>query len=68
VHFIHSVYLAREHQQALLAEAAQDQLVQEALRSRHPASSRPRTSRISNAFHRASTALGLASLTGTRAA
>ena len=67
VYYEHSIFLAREHQQALLAEAAQDRLVQEALRNRHSASPRTHASRMRKTLRQASAVLGLMWLLGSRA-
>ena len=64
-HF-HCIDLARGHQQALLAEAAHEQLVQEALRSGHSARSLTRTWSLGTVLHRVSNALGFVLLTRSR--
>ena len=68
MHYLQSIDLARESQQALLAEAAHEQLVQEALQSRHRGSRRARSWSLRTALQRASTALGFAPLPRGRAA
>ena len=65
-HF-HCIDVAREHQQALLAEAAHEQLVREALRSGHSGHSLIRTWSLGTVLHRASNALGFAPLIRSRA-
>ena len=67
VHLLQSIDLVSEHQQALLAEARHEHLVQEALQSRYSGWRQARTSSIRTALHRASTALGFAPLTRSRA-
>jgi hypothetical protein len=68
VHYLQSIDLAREHQQALRAEALHERLVEEALRSHNCGSRRARISSIRTVLHRASTALGFAPFTHSRVA
>ena len=68
MHYLQSIDLAREYRQALLAEAAHEQLLQEALQSCHCGSRPARSWSLRTALHRASTALGFAPLPGARAA
>lgn len=67
MHLLQSIDLVSQHQRALLAEARYEHLVQEALQSRYSGSRQAQTSCIRTALHRASTALGLAPLTRSRA-
>ena len=67
MHLLQSIDLVSQHQRALLAEARYEHLGQEALQSRPAGSRQARTWSIRSALHRASTALGLAPLTRSRA-
>ena len=58
--------LVREHQLALLAEAAHDRLINKARPGPHSARPRTRGSSLKHALHRASTALRFAGLTDIR--
>jgi len=66
VYYFHCIDLARERQQALLDEAAHDQLVQQVLRNGHSATPVANTWSFRTVLHRASHALGFAPLTRNR--